>query len=79
MGDSNNKQRNQAKSSGQAEVRKLNYPRTFLIGFGFFASSLIWSLYNYFENLILGDFIQSTAIIGFIMTVDNIFGVIFQP
>lgn len=63
----------------QVEQGKLNYPRTFLIGFGFFASSLIWSLYNSFVPLILGDFIESTAIIGFIMTVDNIFGVIFQP
>lgn len=63
----------------KAEEGKLNYQRTFLIGFGFFASSLIWSLYNSFVPLILGDFIESTAIIGFIMTVDNIFGVIFQP
>ena len=58
---------------------KLNYGKTFLIGTGFFASSLLWSIYNSFMPLILRDFITSTAIIGLIMTIDNIFGVIFQP
>ena len=59
--------------------KKLNYGKTFLIGTGFFASSLLWSLYNSFIPLILKDFITSTTLIGFIMTIDNIFGVIFQP
>ena len=59
---------------------RLNYKKTFLIGFGFFASSLAWSLYNSFVPLILEErFLASTAIIGFIMTIDNIFGAIFQP
>lgn len=58
---------------------RLNYGKTFLIGTGFFASSLLWSLYNSFAPLILGDFIASTAVIGMIMTIDNIFGVVFQP
>lgn len=58
---------------------KLNYRHTLLIGFGFFASSLLWSLYNSFMPLILQDFISSTTLVGFIMTIDNIFGVIFQP
>ncbi len=58
---------------------KLDYGKTFLIGTGFFASSLLWSIYNSFIPLILKDFIASTAIIGLIMTIDNIFGVIFQP
>ena len=58
---------------------KLNYGKTFLIGTGFFASSLLWSLYNSFVPLILQDFIKSSTIIGFIMTIDNAFGVIFQP
>ena len=57
----------------------LNYRQTLLIGLGFFASSLLWSLYNSFVPLILADFITSTAAIGLIMTIDNIFGVIFQP
>ncbi len=59
---------------------KLNYKRTFLIGFGFFASSLAWSIYNSFVPLMLEKrFVATTAIIGFIMTIDNIFGVVFQP
>lgn len=61
-------------------MEKLDYRKTFLIGFGFFASSLAWSLYNTFVPVLLNQrYIQNTAIIGFIMTIDNIFGVIFQP
>ena len=59
---------------------RLNYKKTFLIGFGFFASSLAWSIYNSFVPLMLEErFLASTTIIGFIMTIDNIFGVVFQP
>lgn len=58
---------------------KMNYKRTMLIGLGFFASSLLWSIYNSFVPLILQDYITSTATVGLIMTFDNIFGVIFQP
>lgn len=57
----------------------MNYGKTFLIGTGFFASSLLWSLYNSFVPLILKDFITSSTLIGLIMTIDNAFGVIFQP
>lgn len=61
-------------------MKALNYRKTFLIGFGFFASSLAWSLYNSFVPVMLEErYLQSTALIGFIMTIDNIFGVIFQP
>lgn len=63
----------------QNQKEKLNYGKTFLIGFGFFASSLLWSIYNSFVPLILADFLESTALIGTIMTIDNFFGVIFQP
>jgi len=58
---------------------RLDYRKTFLIGFGFFASSLAWSLYNSFVPLMLEGYLASTAIIGTIMTIDNFFGVIFQP
>lgn len=61
-------------------MEKLDYRKTFLIGFGFFASSLAWSLYNTFVPILLKErYIESTALIGFIMTIDNIFGVVFQP
>jgi maltose/moltooligosaccharide transporter len=59
---------------------RLDYRKTFLIGFGFMANILAWSLYNSFVPLMLEErYIASTTIIGFIMTIDNIFGVIFQP
>ncbi len=59
---------------------KLNYKQTFLIGFGFLASSLAWSIYNSQVPLILSErFFLSGTLIGTIMTIDNFFGVIFQP
>lgn len=59
---------------------KLNYPQIFLIGFGFLASSLAWAIYNSQVPLILeGRFLMSGTLIGTIMTIDNFFGVIFQP
>lgn len=59
---------------------RLNYKQTFLIGFGFLASSLAWSIYNSQVPLILSErFLLSNTLIGSIMTIDNFFGVIFQP
>src|SRR5690554_4326167 len=59
---------------------RLNYPQIFLIGFGFLASSLAWSVYNSQVPLILEQrFLLSNTVIGAIMTIDNFFGVIFQP
>lgn len=59
---------------------KLNLPQLFLIGFGFLASSLAWSVYNSQVPLILEKrFLLSNTVIGIIMTIDNFFGVIFQP
>jgi MFS family permease len=61
------------------QENKLDVKKTLLLSFGFFASSIAWSVYNSFVPLILKGFIESAAIIGFIMTFDNIFGVVFQP
>jgi MFS family permease len=58
---------------------KLDVKKTLFLSFGFFASSIAWSVYNSFVPQILAGFITSTTLIGFIMTFDNIFGVIFQP
>jgi MFS family permease len=58
---------------------KLNVKKTLLLSFGFFASQIAWSIYNSFVPQILENFIERTSVIGFIMTIDNIFGVIFQP
>jgi MFS family permease len=61
------------------QENKLDVKKTLLLSFGFFASSIAWSVYNSFVPQILEGFIASTAVIGFIMTFDNIFGVVFQP
>ncbi|NLC67172.1 MAG: SLC45 family MFS transporter, partial [Clostridium sp.] len=58
---------------------KLNYKKTFLLGFGFFAISITWSVYNAFMPLLLGKFIVSSALIGFIMTIDNYLALFIQP
>ncbi|MDR0782564.1 MAG: MFS transporter [Propionibacteriaceae bacterium] len=58
---------------------KLNVKTTLLLSFGFFASSLAWSIYNAFVPLLLADLVASATLIGFIMVIDNIFGLIFQP
>ncbi len=59
---------------------KLNNIQTFLIGFGFLASSLAWGIYNSQVPLMLEErFLFGTTTIGTIMTIDNFFGVIFQP
>ncbi len=72
---------------------KLNYGRTALIGFGFMGCMLMWSVYNSYVPVIfraklteltgggasLPGFISIALIVNAIMTIDNIFGVIFQP
>jgi MFS family permease len=64
------------------KIRKgnsMNYPQIFVLGFGFFGVSLIWSLYNAFVPIFLQGFAMSSMMIGFIMTFDNILAVILQP
>ena len=61
------------------QENKLDVKKTLLLSFGFFASSIAWSVYNSFVPQILEGFIASTTLIGFIMTFDNVFGVVFQP
>ncbi len=58
---------------------KLNYKQTFLIGFGFFATSIAWSIYNGYVPPMLNQLGISSTLVGFIMSIDNIFGVVFQP
>lgn len=53
--------------------------KTWLLGFGFFSISLTWGLYNAFVPLFLDDYIKNVAMIGFIMTIDNYFGLFLQP
>ena len=64
-------------------THKLDYPRTFTLGLGFFAISLSWALYNAFVPVFLDNVLADTALkgtlIGFIMTFDNIAAVTLQP
>ncbi len=59
---------------------RLNYGKTFLLGFGFFGVSVIWSVYNAYVPLFLANrFGLSAAWIGFFMTLDNIAAFLIQP
>jgi len=59
---------------------KFNYGRIFLLGFGFFGVSVIWSVYNAFVPIFLAKkFDLDPAIIGFFMTLDNIAALFIQP
>jgi len=61
-------------------MKKLNYGRTFLLGFGFFGVMVIWSVYNSFVPLFLANkFNIQPAMIGFFMTIDNIAALFIQP
>jgi hypothetical protein len=47
--------------------QKFSYPKTFLIGFGFFGVSVIWSVYNAFVPIFLSEkFNLAPAWIGFL-------------
>ena len=59
---------------------RLNYGKTFLLGFGFFGVSVIWGVYNAFVPIFLADkFDLSPVLIGFFMTLDNIAAIFIQP
>lgn len=61
-------------------MKKFSYGKIFLLGFGFFGVSVIWSIYNAFVPLFLdGKFGLQAATIGFFMTLDNIAGLLIQP
>ncbi len=59
---------------------KLNYGKTFLLGFGFFGVSVIWGVYNAFVPVFLAQkFGLDVVWIGFFMTLDNIAALLIQP
>lgn len=59
---------------------KLNYGKTFLLGFGFFGVSVIWGIYNAFVPVFLQQkFGLEAGVIGFFMTLDNIAALFIQP
>ncbi|GAP14033.1 Na+/melibiose symporter [Longilinea arvoryzae] len=61
-------------------MKRLNYGKTFLLGFGFFGVSVIWMVYNSFVPLFLANKFQlDPRWIGFFMTLDNIAAFLIQP
>lgn len=59
---------------------RLNYGKTFLLGFGFFGVSVIWGIYNAFVPIFLAQkFNLDVRWIGFFMTLDNIAALFIQP
>jgi len=59
---------------------KFGYGRIFLLGFGFFGVSVIWTVYNAFVPLFLANkFHLAPLLIGFFMTLDNIAALFIQP
>ena len=58
---------------------KLNYKQTMLIGLGFFTVSIVWGIYNIAMPIYLKDLGLSGIEVGSVMTIDNIFAVIFLP
>jgi len=58
---------------------KLNYKQTMLLGLGFFTVSIVWGIYNVAMPLYLKDLGLSGVAVGSVMTIDNIFAVVFLP
>ena len=55
-------------------------PKTFVLGFGFFGISIIWSMYNAYVPVFLKEtFGLPFSVVGAVMTVDNIFAIILLP
>ncbi|MDR1932507.1 MAG: MFS transporter [Spirochaetales bacterium] len=52
---------------------------TFLIGLGFFTMGLMDPVYDSYVPIFLGDYIASRGVVGFIMTLDNVFALLLIP
>jgi len=78
--------------TGQKANHRLDYGKTFLIGFGFFGISVMWKLYNDYVPIFLqagnpafetatraAGFGLGATLTGFIMTLDNIAGLFLLP
>lgn len=61
------------------QFKPFSYGKIFAIGSGFFALTLVWTFYNAYMPLLLGEYIESRAIRGAIMGLDNLLAVILIP
>ena len=60
-------------------MKKFNYSKIFLLGFGFFGVSVIWIVYDAFVPLFLANkFNLAPWLIGLFMTFDNIAALLFN-
>ena len=61
----------------------LSIKKTVLVGLGFFTVAIVWALYNVAVPTYLNDIFANSKInkllVGAIMTIDNIFAMIFNP
>ena len=55
------------------------YATTFLIGLGFFTMGLMDPLYDNYVPVFLGYYLDSSFLIGLIMTLDNILAILLIP
>lgn len=60
-------------------MEKLNYKRTFTLGFGFLGVMLYTSLYDAFVPVFLREFVDKAWILGFLITVDHYLSIFIQP
>lgn len=58
---------------------KFDWRKTFVLGFGFLGISVIWPIFNSFVPPFLADLNLAPALIGFILTWDNLINMFVQP
>lgn len=60
-------------------MKRFNYWVIFLLGFGFFGISVVWSVYNSYVPVFLKELGLPSWLVGFIMTIDNLLAVFMLP
>jgi Na+/melibiose symporter-like transporter len=60
-------------------VDKLNYRKTFLLGFGIFAFTFGTTVYASFVPVFLNVYLEKAWLLGFLMTLDSYFNLFLQP
>lgn len=56
-----------------------SYSKIFVIGSGFFALTLVWTVYNAYMPILLAEFINQSWLRGAIMGLDNLLAVLLIP
>ncbi len=62
-----------------SQLKEFKYWKIYLLGLGFFGISVLWPLYNAYVPIFLKDFALPSFIVGFIMTIDNLFAIFMLP